>query len=282
LLVSWSTPEAQAGDGQHAYWEDKAGQQQAVYANRMRVRGNYGKSLLRRSGELVERSFAHCYDTGGMQRTHLRKHDNILKRQLIHVGAFNLSLIFRRLLGAGTPQEWYNLGKSLFLFLRALFTRQQGRIRLCRENTPAPHPILPAKSASPARIRTSPKPCPIQSAGAPASQHRIRAALRSGVRFATQPLANYRHRNHGLTKPIQQEAESLMQMSIMNAPTIFIQHSHSQGPLPTKRFPHQSTRFELCHQRLDLTPTTPHPYPSRFAHNSSPSRNPAPRQRALL
>ncbi len=29
-----------------------------------------------------------------MRRTHLRGHENILKRQLIHVGAFNLSLIF--------------------------------------------------------------------------------------------------------------------------------------------------------------------------------------------
>jgi len=64
-------------------WEGKAGQQQAVYANRWRVQGNYGKSLLRRRGELVERSFAHCYDTGGMRRTHLRKHHNILKRQSI-------------------------------------------------------------------------------------------------------------------------------------------------------------------------------------------------------
>ena len=39
-------------------------EQQAVYANRRRVRGEYGKSLLRRRGELVERSFAHCYETG--------------------------------------------------------------------------------------------------------------------------------------------------------------------------------------------------------------------------
>ena len=135
-------------------WEGKAGQQQAVYANRQRVRGNYGKGLLRRRGELVERSFAHCYDTGGMRRTHLRKHDNILKRQLIHVGAFNLSLIFRRLLGAGTPREWFNLGKSLFLFLSALFTRQQVRIQLRREHIPAPRPSLLAKSASPTRPST--------------------------------------------------------------------------------------------------------------------------------
>src|SRR5450432_3598120 len=53
-------------------WAGKAAEQQAVYANRRRVRGEYGKSLLRRSGELVERSFAHCYETGGMRRCHLR------------------------------------------------------------------------------------------------------------------------------------------------------------------------------------------------------------------
>ena len=113
-------------------WEGKAGQQQAVYANRRRVQGHYGKSLLRRRGELVERSFAHCYDTGGMRRTHLRKHDNILKRQLIHVAGFNLSLIFRRLLGAGTPREWNNRAKMLLLFLLGLLTRRQEHNRRCR------------------------------------------------------------------------------------------------------------------------------------------------------
>src|SRR6516164_4037583 len=113
-------------------WEGKAVQQQAVYANLRRVQGNYGKSLLRRRGELVERSFAHCYDTGGMRRTHLRKHNNILKRQLIHVAGFNLSLILRKLLGAGTPREWNNLGRMLVLFLLGLFTRQQNRDQLCR------------------------------------------------------------------------------------------------------------------------------------------------------
>ena len=94
-------------------WEGKAGQQQAVYANRRRIQGNYGTSLLRRRGELVERSFAHCYDTGGMRRTHLRKHNNILKWQLIRVAGFNLSLIFRKLLGAGTPRELHNRGSAL-------------------------------------------------------------------------------------------------------------------------------------------------------------------------
>lgn len=98
-------------------WAGKQAEQQAVYANRRRVRGEYGKSLLRRRGELVERSFAHCYETGGMRRCHLRGRENILKRQLIHVGAFNLSLILRKMLGAGTPRELKNRAGQLFLHL---------------------------------------------------------------------------------------------------------------------------------------------------------------------
>src|SRR3989442_1396495 len=68
-------------------WAGKLGEQQAVYANRRRVRGEYGKSLLRRRGELVERSFAHCYETGGVRRTPLRGHENILERQPVPLGA---------------------------------------------------------------------------------------------------------------------------------------------------------------------------------------------------
>jgi transposase len=105
-------------------WAGKQAEQQAVYANRRRVRGEYGKSLLRRRGEFVERSFAHCYETGGMRRTHLRGHENILKRQLIHVGAFNLSLILRKLLGAGTPRELKNrAGRVFSQLLRFLLCR---------------------------------------------------------------------------------------------------------------------------------------------------------------
>jgi transposase len=105
-------------------WTGKQAEQQAVYANRRRVRGEYGKSLLRRRGELVERSFAHCYETGGMRRCHLRGNKNILKRQLIHVGAFNLSLILRKLLGAGTPRELKNRAGQVFSrLLRFLLSR---------------------------------------------------------------------------------------------------------------------------------------------------------------
>lgn len=85
-------------------WKEKPDEQEAVYANRRRIHGKRGKALMRKRGELIERSFAHIYDTGGMRRTHLRHHGNILKRLLIHAGAFNLSLILRKKLGAGTPK----------------------------------------------------------------------------------------------------------------------------------------------------------------------------------
>src|SRR5664280_1769017 len=113
-------------------WAGKQAEQQAVYANRRRVRGEYGKSLLRRRGELVERSFAHCYETGGMRRCHLRGRDNILKRQLVHVGAFNLSLILRRLLGAGTPRELRNRFGTRILQVFLLLSRRNSHKQSCR------------------------------------------------------------------------------------------------------------------------------------------------------
>lgn len=116
-------PEPQRG---RRKWEGKAEEQQAVYGNRRRVRSSHGKQLLKKRGELIERSFAHCYETGGMRRTHLRGRENILKRQLIHVCAFNLSLIFRLSLGAGTPRELRNRRAGLisaFMWLQtALMT----------------------------------------------------------------------------------------------------------------------------------------------------------------
>jgi transposase len=83
----------------------KSAEQAAVYANRRRIRGRRGKSLLRKRGELLERPFAHCYETGGMRRTHLRGHPNILKRLLIHVAGFNLALVMRSVFGIGKPRR---------------------------------------------------------------------------------------------------------------------------------------------------------------------------------
>ena len=85
-------------------WQGQHAARDAVYANRRRIRGARGLALLRRRGELLERTFAHAYTTGAMRRTHLRGHANIAKRLLVHLGAFNLGLLMRQLLGAGTPR----------------------------------------------------------------------------------------------------------------------------------------------------------------------------------
>jgi transposase len=85
-------------------WSEEPEAQAPVYRNRRRMRGPRGRRLMRRRGEFIERSFAHVYDTGGMRRTHLRGHENILKRLLIHAGGFNLGLVMRHLIGVGTPR----------------------------------------------------------------------------------------------------------------------------------------------------------------------------------
>src|SRR5713226_4675730 len=85
-------------------WSKEPEAQAPVYRNRRRIRGRRGSRLMRRRGELIERSFAHLYDTGGMRRTHLRGHSNILKRLLIHAGAVNLGFLMRAILGVGTPR----------------------------------------------------------------------------------------------------------------------------------------------------------------------------------
>lgn len=65
-----------------------------------------------------------------MPRTHLRGQQNILRRQLIPVGAFNLSLILRALLGADTPCKWKSRGGSLIarLFLLLICPKDSNRL----------------------------------------------------------------------------------------------------------------------------------------------------------
>jgi transposase len=99
-------------------WRGQALARKAVYANRRRMRSHRGKSLMRQRGELIERSFAHCYETGAMRRTHLRGHPNILKRLLIHVAGFNLALVMRKRFGLGKPRRLQGL---LSVLLRLSF-----------------------------------------------------------------------------------------------------------------------------------------------------------------
>ncbi len=86
-------------------WIGKANARHRCQGNRRRIRGARGKRLLRLRGERIERGFAHVYDTGGMRRTHLRRHPNILKRLLIHAGGYNLGLLMRQMIGVGKPRR---------------------------------------------------------------------------------------------------------------------------------------------------------------------------------
>jgi len=88
--------------------QDWAGQHDAkgaVYANRRRVKGERGRRLLRSRGEKLERTFAHCYETGGMRRLHLRGRDNVAKRVLLHAAAFNIGLMMRVAYGLRKPRS---------------------------------------------------------------------------------------------------------------------------------------------------------------------------------
>src|SRR5262245_21781366 len=98
------------------WWAQAREAQAPVYGNRRRVTGERGRRLLRRRGQYVERSFAHVYDTGGMRRTHLRGHANILKRLLVHAGAFNLGLLMRKMFGRGTPRGLQGRELSVWAF----------------------------------------------------------------------------------------------------------------------------------------------------------------------
>ena len=73
-------------------WAGKAEEQRCVYANRRRVRAQRSKRLQNLRGELCERSFAHCCETGSMRRMYVRGTDNALKRVLVQAAAFNIGL----------------------------------------------------------------------------------------------------------------------------------------------------------------------------------------------
>jgi transposase len=78
--------------------------QKRLYANRKRQKSALAGKLHRQRRERTERTFAHVYDTGGMRRTHLRGHGNIMKRLIVHAAAFDLSLVLRKKFGQGKPK----------------------------------------------------------------------------------------------------------------------------------------------------------------------------------
>jgi transposase len=113
---AWKTRIAEPRQPGFSRWrgDDKA--RAAVYANRTRLGSGVGKQAMRRRAEIVERSFAHNLDRGGMRRTWLRGRENVHKRYLVHVAGHNLGILMRLLIGAGTPREAVARGLA-YLFL---------------------------------------------------------------------------------------------------------------------------------------------------------------------
>jgi transposase len=123
-------------------WTGKTAERDAVYANRRRIRGDHGKALLR--------------------------------RRVIHIGAFNLSLVLRQSLGAGTPR---GLQDFATLHLKAIFALSRlllSRLKALRD---------------PGRLSQSISPLKRRETGiiAPAPNRDFCYGLLAGSRFAAPP-----------------------------------------------------------------------------------------------
>src|SRR5271169_6048236 len=101
-------------------WDGQRDAKDAVYANRRRIKGERGKRLLRTRGEKLERTFAHCYETGAMRRLYLKGRENSAKRVLIHAAGFNIGLMMRVKYGLRKPR---NMGEGVFAAFLALMER---------------------------------------------------------------------------------------------------------------------------------------------------------------
>lgn len=99
-------------------WHGDEAAQKAVYANRSRLRSGVGRTAMRKRGEMVERSFAHVLDRGGMRRAWLRGRENLHKRYLIHVAGFNLGILMRALFGCGTPRNAAGASQAILLVIQ--------------------------------------------------------------------------------------------------------------------------------------------------------------------
>ena len=115
-------------------WIGKAKEKAATYGNRRRIRGERGRRLLRTRGEKLERSFAHCYETGGMRRLYLRGDENALKRLLVHDAGYNLSLLMRKLYSVGKPRVLQGLQALLGALDRLRRALQAAREALLAAN----------------------------------------------------------------------------------------------------------------------------------------------------
>jgi transposase len=98
-------------------WHGDEEARRAVYNNRARLRSGVARQAFKLRAELCERGFALVLDRGGMRRAWLRGRENLHKRYLVHIAGYNLGLIMRLLVGAGTPREFPAGGSAYLLAL---------------------------------------------------------------------------------------------------------------------------------------------------------------------
>ncbi len=114
----WKTRIAEPKPKGFARWRGDEAARRAVTNNRARLKSGVARQAFKLRTEIVERSFAHNLDRGGMRRTWLRGRENVHKRYLLHVAGHNLGLLMRQLIGAGTPKEAVARGyMAIFLIL---------------------------------------------------------------------------------------------------------------------------------------------------------------------
>jgi transposase len=98
-------------------------EQRAVKAAKRSTGSQYGKELLSKRGQHIERAFAHILDCGGMRRATLRGLQNLQKRFKLAAAFYNLSQLMRKLCGVGTPKQCEAMGRgAVGAFWNALMT----------------------------------------------------------------------------------------------------------------------------------------------------------------
>lgn len=80
-------------------------QREVVKKARRSTRSKYGKKIKKSRGEFLERSFTHVLDNGGLRKLSIRGTENIHKRLVIASMCCNISLLMRKIFGAGTPKQ---------------------------------------------------------------------------------------------------------------------------------------------------------------------------------
>jgi transposase len=109
----------------------------------------YGRALLRKRGQHIERSFAHVLDAGGLRRATLRGLENLNKRHQIAAACYNLSQLLRRLYGIGTPKQWLaSLCLLLARLVHLLLSAWRSLVVTKRDLPIIPRHLLPIQKTS--------------------------------------------------------------------------------------------------------------------------------------